>query len=581
MLDPQADASATLAEALSSGACGSLSAWEVALAGWKLKLREQFDELLCLERLRDVRRLDYQVETVLRVLRQFRGRALLADEVGLGKTIEAGMLVSEFLLRGLARRVLVITPAALVGQWRAELSEKFSIEPRCTDEVAFRADPETAWASADGVVVASLQTVRHARHNALVQARPWDMVVVDEAHHLKNRATAAYRLVDSLKSRYLLLLTATPVENDLEELYNLVTLLKPGQLATPAQFKRDYLSRGDPFSPRNRDRLRALLSEVMVRNTRALAGKSIQLPPRFAQTVVVEPSDAEAALYRKLLDAVREFSSSDPPPLSHLAMRLLLEQAGSSAHAAADALLRLRDRAEVPPALEPVSELARAACEAPRKVRRLLDIVRALPSIAGGSKAVVFTRFHATQQMLERSLHSAGVPYSSFHGGMTGAEKDEAVDRLGRDVEVMLATEVGGEGRNLQVANVLVNYDLPWNPMRIEQRIGRVHRIGQAKEVHVYSLCGKGSAEERILDVLERRIHLFELVIGEMDLVLGRALDEKDFEERIYAIFAGSADDADVARKFDELASALSAARGHLERVKELDQTLFGRDFET
>lgn len=96
----------------------------------------------------------------------------------------------------------------------------------------------------------------------------------------------------------------------------------------------------------------------------------------------------------------------------------------------------------------------------------------------------------------------------------------------------MLATDVGGEGRNLQFANVLVNYDLPWNPMKIEQRIGRLHRIGQTREVRVFSLCARGSAEERILDVLDRRIHLFELVIGEVDLILGRALDEKEFDER-------------------------------------------------
>ena len=232
---------------------------ELAHAAFRLRLREQFDELLCLSRLSHLRRLDYQVETVLKVLRTFRGRALLADEVGLGKTVEAGMLIAEFSLRGMARRTLVIVPAALVGQWQGELAEKFGVTARTTEEATFRSDPQAAWHDASGVVVASLQMVRTARHGALVRAQKWDLVVVDEAHHLKNRTTAGYQLVDALKSRYLLLLTATPVENSLDELYNLVTLLRPGQLATPAAFRREFLAKVRPLlAEESREAARAL-----------------------------------------------------------------------------------------------------------------------------------------------------------------------------------------------------------------------------------------------------------------------------------------------------------------------------------
>jgi SNF2 family DNA or RNA helicase len=164
---------------------------------------------------------------------------------------------------------------------------------------------------------------------------------------------------------------------------------------------------------------------------------------------------------------------------------------------------------------------------------------------------------------------------------MSGPEKDQAVEELRTEVPVMLATDVGGEGRNLQFANVLVNYDLPWNPMKIEQRIGRLHRIGQTREVHVVSLCARGSAEERILDVLDRRIHLFELVIGEVDLILGRALDEKEFDERIFEIYERARSDAEIAASFEGLADQLATARGHYEKVKVLDAALFRRDFET
>ncbi len=565
-----------------AGARGTLEDVALALEGWRLKLADQFDELLCLARTRDVRRLDHQVETVHRVLRTFCGRALLADEVGLGKTIEAGMLISEYLLRGMARNVLVVCPAALVGQWRAELADKFSIDAESTDEARFRSNPEAAWGGGrePRVTVASLQMARSSRHAELVRARRWDLVVVDEAHHLKNRTTAGYRLLDSLKSRFLLLLTATPVENDLEELYNLVTLLKPGQLATPAAFKRQYVEKGDPFSPRNRERLRQLLAEVMVRNTRALAGREIELTPRFAQTVVVEPSPEEAALYQSVLGLVR--SAAESGGGSRLSLRTLLEEAGSSAGAVLETALRMEhdDRLE-PAGMAPVLEAARAATRArPRKVAKLLELVRALDSLSPGSKAVVFTRFRATLEAVSSSLSAEGIPHSRFHGGMSGPEKDQAVEDLRNEVPVMLATDVGGEGRNLQFANVLVNYDLPWNPMKIEQRIGRLHRIGQTREVRVFSLCARGSAEERILDVLDRRIHLFELVIGEVDLILGRALDEKEFDDRIFEIYERGRSEAEVSAGFEGLADELAAARGHYEKVKAFDEALFRRDFE-
>lgn len=557
----------------------SLERLDLAMSAWRLRLRDQFDELLCLNRVSSIRRLDYQVETVLKVLRTFRGRALLADEVGLGKTVEAGMLISEFVLRGMARRTLVIAPAALIGQWQAELREKFGIAATTTEDPFFRADPEAAWSSAAGVIVASLQLVRSARHAKLVREQKWDLVVVDEAHHIKNRDTAGYQLVDALKSRYLLLLTATPVENSLDELYNLVTLLRPGQLATPAAFRREFLAKGDPFSPKNREKLRQLLAEVMIRNTRALAGRSIALPPRFAQTVVIEPLEAERRLYECVTDAVRARGGSSVG--QRMALRLLLEQAGSSAEAVRDALARTRadHGSGLPPEL---ARAAQAACAAQSsKLARLLEIIAALPALAAGSKMLVFTRFRATLEAVSRGLRAAGVEHVTFQGGMSGPDKDAAVARFQDEVPVMLATEVGGEGRNLQFANVLVNYDLPWNPMKIEQRIGRIHRIGQTREVHVYSFCARGSAEDRILDVLDRRIHLFELVIGEVDLILGRSMEEQEFEDRIFDIFARAGSEAEVAAGFDALADELTRARADYEKVKALDDALFRRDFET
>ena len=244
----------------------------------RLGLLRGFDQLLCLEGLTGVEHLPHQIETVRKVLRHFRGRVLLADEVGLGKTIEACLLLREYLLRGLARRVLILVPTPLVSQWQEELQSKFhldfSVPPRTR-----QADRADYWANTDRVL-ASISFAKSQRRAEVVAAAPWDLVIVDEAHHCKNRATRNWQLVNSLSRRHLFLLTATPVQNNLLELYNLLTLLEPGHLKTESDFKRQYIRRGNPRDPLNRERLRSLLGEVMVRNTRSLVQHRPSAPLR-------------------------------------------------------------------------------------------------------------------------------------------------------------------------------------------------------------------------------------------------------------------------------------------------------------
>jgi SNF2 family DNA or RNA helicase len=260
------------------GAPADLRSVARALRAHALAAAESFSDLMCLLTLTGVETLPYQVETVRRVMKVLRGRALLADEVGLGKTVEAIMVLREYQLRAMARRTLILTPPALVGQWVEELEAKAGIRARHTGERQLRLDPDELWGG-DGVLVASVALARGARHAPAAQAHPWDLVIVDEAHRVKRRGSASFRLVDGLRSRFLLLLTATPIENELDELYQIVTLLKPGQFATPAAFRAAFVDPADPSSPRNRERLRALLGEVMIRNTRAQSG--LKLPPRY------------------------------------------------------------------------------------------------------------------------------------------------------------------------------------------------------------------------------------------------------------------------------------------------------------
>jgi hypothetical protein len=235
----------------------------------RLGLFEGFDELLCLPTLHGVEPHWYQTETVRKVLRQYRGRVLLADEVGLGKTIEAGMVLKEYILRGMAERILILCPASLVGQWRDEMAAKFSIDCATSHDPLLRTDTARFWAQPR--VIASIAVARRKEQAEMLAGLDYDVVVVDEAHHMRDQASASYRLVNSLRKRFLLLLSATPVQNSLLELYNLLTLLQPGIFKTQKEFRAVYMVPGKPREPANRDKLRELMRGVMVRNTRALA----------------------------------------------------------------------------------------------------------------------------------------------------------------------------------------------------------------------------------------------------------------------------------------------------------------------
>jgi SNF2 family DNA or RNA helicase len=520
---------------------------------------ESFTELLSLARLVGVERHGYQIETVHRVLRTLRGRALLSDEVGLGKTIEALMVLLEYQVRGMARRVLILAPPALVPQWVGELATKAGITARTTDR-----DGEAVWRG-DGVVVASLATARMQRTAPAVCAEPWDLVIVDEAHRVKRRGSSSWKLVDGLRSRFLLLLTATPIETELEELYQLVTLLRPGQFATPAAFRKRFVDPASPTSPKNREALRELLGEVMVRNTRASCG--LKLPPRYVSTVVVEPADDERALYAAAMAALR---AAADPRVRRTAGLLLLE-AGSSPAAVRATLDRLASDAAF-------AGVARAAGgHDTRKGRALIDIVHT----GGAAQVLVFTRYRATARWLLELLARERIPHAAVHGELSGADKQVALAafRAG-DVQVLVSTDVGSEGHNLQHCHRLVNFDLPWNPMVIEQRIGRLHRFGQTSEVEVFNLCARGSMEERILGVLHDRVRLFELVVGEMDLVIGNMTDEADLEERLLALCAEAASEGAVADGLAAIGDELLRARGRYDEIRELDQALFGQEFE-
>ena len=540
-------------------------AWRLNGEAHRISLVDGFDRLLAWPVLRGVTRYDHQERTALRVLREMRGRGILADEVGLGKTIEAGLILKEYAVRGLVQRALVLTPAALTDQWREEMETKFSLpfsvlrSVRDWDEKPF--------------LIASMDTAKREPHRRSAQARPWDLIIVDEAHRLKNRFSLNWRFVAGLSKKYMLLLTATPVQNDMDELFNLVTLLKPGQLHTYDRFLERYVASPDRRVPMRVAELRGLLRDVMVRNRRGIA---FTLPPRRVHSLAVRLSPAERRLYDDVTEFVRDAywsASGRLPWTARLTLMVLQREIGSSTFAVSETLRRLAQsplfRADERERLEALRQDA-AAISSNVKAARLRAFLKSVDE-----KVLVFTQYRRTLLHLQEVLEADGYRVAAYHGGLSSAAKDAAVRTFREDRSIFLSTEAGGEGRNLQFARTVVNYDLPWNPLRIEQRIGRVHRLGQEREVHVVNVWAEDTVEANLMELLDRKIHMFELVVGELDLILGNLDERRSFEDLMMDIW--------VLRQAEERRSALRRlgdslvrARAQYEQVKETNEAVLG-----
>jgi SNF2 family DNA or RNA helicase len=564
---------ASFTEPLSRGHFTFYENYTLTLEAYQIRFKESFENLICLTNLKGVRSLWYQEETARKALKRFRGRALLSDEVGLGKTIEASIVLKEYIQRGMVKSALILTPTSLVSQWKDELRTKFGLDFLSTDDPDHRKKGNRFWKAP--FILASINLAKSKKNFSLVTQREYDIVIVDEAHHLKNRNTLNWKLVNTLKKRFLLLLTATPVENNLLELYNLITLLKPGQLKTASEFRKEFMTRGDPTDPQNRSRLKELLGEVMIRNTRALA--KIGLPPRFAHTIRVDPSKSEKELYERITVLVQDINTTDGVGRK-LLLKNLLAEAGSSPRAVSMTLSRTLCKKDVllhhQKEIQAINNLCRSMDDT-RKNRVLLKLIR-----SSSEKNIIFVKYLGTLDHLSDFLAWNKIPHAMFHGRLDNRSKDGQIRKFQEETDILLTTEIGGEGRNLQFCHQMINYDLPWNPMKIEQRIGRIHRIGQEKEVTIYNLCATGSAEDYILEVLDKKINMFELVIGEIDMILGRIRGEKEFSDMVYDIWVQSDSDAERKKRFDQLATRLKRNKASYEKTKTLDEKLFGENYE-
>ena len=257
-----------------------------------------------------------------------------------------------------------------------------------------------------------------------------------------------------------------------------------------------------------------------------------------------------------------------------LSLQHLLSAAGSSPAAAAAAIARFADKRPKDKQWQALLAQTRAL-GAGAKETALLRLLAQNPA----EKKLVFVHHRDSLAHLAERLRQAGAPFAAFSGDMTGPQKDAAVAAFRDDAAVLLCTESGGEGRNLQFCNTLINFDIPWNPMAIEQRIGRIDRIGQTREVFIFNLVAAGTIEEAVLRILDEKINMFELVVGEIGAILGEVDEQQEFSTLVLDAWLQSTEQARL-EAFDALERQLLAARNQYDGVKQLDEALFGNELD-
>ena len=445
--------------------------------------------------------LPHQLEAAETVIERMNGKAILADEVGLGKTIEAGLVLKEYLIRGLVKKALILAPASLTNQWIEELNHKFYI-PAFSYRKNYDLDQYN-------VVVTSLDTAKKSPHRERIIEQDYDMIIIDEAHKLKNHKTKNYEFVQSLKKKFCLLLTATPIQNDLFELFHLISLLKPGHLGNYETFQSSFSASKHDWE--HDEYLKQLVNQVMVRNRRQDTG--IEWTTRKVQTIPIHFSKEEREIY----DLILGLKDVSPVFSSAFSMITLQKEMCSSKEATYLTLNELRQKCTEPEAIKYVEDIIQKLMilELNSKAEKAYELI----SQADG-KVIIFTEYRASQAYLQWYLHSKGITSVLFNGKFKKSKRDWMKQLFRDHAQVLIATESGGEGINLQFCHHVINYDLPWNPMKLEQRIGRVHRLGQEHDVHIYNLAIQNTIEEHILELLYVKIDVFEKVVGDLDSIL-------------------------------------------------------------
>ncbi|KUP07389.1 ATP-dependent helicase [Bacillus coahuilensis m2-6] len=524
---------------------GPWSNWELMKLSTNIErkmLFQAFRGLQAPKHLPDFTPLPHQLEVAQQVVERMNGKAILADEVGLGKTIEAGLILKEYMIRGLVKKVLILAPASLVSQWAMELNSKFYI-PAVAQKKSY------VWDQCD-VVVSSLDTAKRQPHKDKIYEQNYDMVIIDEAHKLKNHKTKNYEFAQNLKKKFCLLLTATPVQNKLEEIFHLVSLLKPGHLGNESIFAENYQT---GKSTENDQYLKELVNKVMIRNRREDTG--IEWTKRKVNTHVIEFSKEEQELYDSILNLKSQY---DEYVTSSFSLLTLQREACSSREAVYYTLKNMLEKEDISERMKETIHMMLQKVDQVQtnsKAMKALELIRSI-----NDKVIIFTEYRATQLYLQWFLKQHGISSVPFRGGFKRGKKDWMKQLFQQHAQVLIATEAGGEGINLQFCSHMINFDLPWNPMRLEQRIGRIHRLGQTDDVHIHNFAVKGTIEEHIMKLLYEKIQLFERVVGELDDILTK-IEFGKIEDHLTDIFSQSKSEGEMKIKMDNLSSMIDFAR--------------------
>lgn len=532
--------------------------------------------------------LPHQLHVLNRAMETNNIRYILADEVGLGKTIEAGMIIRELKSRGLVSRILVVCPTGLVTQWVSEMQEKFHekfqvILPSDYDTIRRLTDNDDVYGQFDQVIspMDSIKPIeKHAgwseekvekyneeRIYAIVNSG-WDLIIIDEAHRVAGSSgeVARYKLGNLLAqaSPYLLLLSATPHNGKTEPFLRLIRLLDADAFPNAKSIVREQVA---PFLIRTEKREAIDNNGNLLFKNRITHLVTISWDERnnLQRELYEMVSSYVAKTYNKalrnrkknmcliflLIIMQRMVTSSTAAIRQSLERRLnvLLEQRTCVGNLREEDLDELNIEDGVEDALEAISldmeleieELKQIISLAKQaqfqnqdaKVEPLLNEIDAILSEDRTQKVIIFTEFVATQTYLQELLVNRGYTVTILNGGMSIDERNAAMQEFKTSTSIFISTDAGGEGLNLQFANIIINYDLPWNPMKIEQRCGRVDRIGQQRDVHIYNFIVGETVENRVREVLEEKLSVIlkEMGVDKYSDVLDSEVAECDFTD--------------------------------------------------
>jgi superfamily II DNA or RNA helicase len=476
-----------------------------------------------------------------------RGRCILGDDMGLGKTVQT-LAAAEILARERGiERVLVVAPASVKYQWESEVRKYTDREVQVIDGTTEQRRAQYR----QGTFYRLINYEQSVRDLDELNAWQPDLIVLDEAQRIKNWESKTTRAVKKLRSRYALVLTGTPLENKLEELYSIVQFVDDRRLGPAFQFLHDHRvldEDGKLLGYRNLEKIREKLAPILLRRTRAEV--LTQLPARTDNIVYVEMADEQRTLYAEQHHSLARLLQKKY--LSELDRRRIIACL-TSLRMVCNSTFLIDRQTNVSPKLEELAEI----------LGELLN-----PDAA--RKVVVFSQWELMQQKAVELVQHLGLGHAVLHGEVPGPERRKLLERFRDDPEcrVFLSTDAGGTGLNLQSADTVINLEVPWNPAVLEQRIARVHRMGQHRPVQVYNLVMRDSIEERVLRVLEQKRNLFnELFSGTSDEIALDSMGQQSFLEAMRELFAPPVVESTVTTPVPFAPSAEPAAGNGLRAV--------------